>query len=148
MKKKISIKDLIYLQAIIVIFTISSVIAKFASGQAFLSMEFILFYGLEVLCLGIYAVLWQQAIKKIELSIAYANKAMGVLWSMIWAVIIFHNKITVPNIIGVVLVVIGTIVLNSSEESTMEDNQENTGTEEKHIEAKYAEKTETVKGAK
>lgn len=117
MKKKVTIKDLIYLQLIIIIFTISSVIAKFASGQAFLSPQFILFYGLEVASLGVYAILWQQAIKKIDLSIAYANKAMGVLWSMIWAVLIFHNDITLHNIIGVLFVVVGTIVLNSSEES-------------------------------
>lgn len=114
-KKQISIKDIIFLQAIIVIFSISSVIAKFASGQAFLSFKFILFYGLEIVALGIYAILWQQAIKKIELSIAYANKAMCVLWSMIWAVIIFHNEITYKNVIGVILVIAGTIVLNHSE---------------------------------
>ena len=85
MKKKVTVKDIICLQMVIVIFTVSSVIAKFASGQEFLSVKFIVFYGLEIVVLGIYAILWQQAIKKIDLSIAYANKAMGVLWSMIWA---------------------------------------------------------------
>lgn len=130
MKKKIAIKDLIYLQLIIIIFTISSVIAKFAAGQTFMSVRFILFYGLEIGCLGIYAILWQQAIKRIELSIAYANKAMGVLWSMIWAVIIFHNEITIQNIIGVLLVIAGTIVLNSSEEN---GNPANNSTEEKEV---------------
>ena len=101
---------------VIVIFTVSSVIAKFASGQEFLSVKFIVFYGLEIVILGIYAILWQQAIKKIDLSIAYANKAMGVLW----AVIIFHNQITLQNVIGVLLVIAGTIVLNSSESEEAE----------------------------
>lgn len=120
MKKKVTLKDIICLQMVIVIFTISSVVAKLASGQEFLSMKFIVFYGLEIMVLGIYAVLWQQAIKKIDLSIAYANKAMGVLWSMIWAVIIFHNQITLQNVIGVLLVIAGTIVLNSSESEEAE----------------------------
>ena len=120
MKKKVTVKDIICLQMVIVIFTVSSVIAKFASGQEFLSVEFIVFYGLEIVVLGIYAILWQQAIKKIDLSIAYANKAMGVLWSMIWAVIIFHNQITLQNVIGVLLVIAGTIVLNSSESEEAE----------------------------
>lgn len=114
-KKKISIKDIIFLQAVIVIYSISNIIAKFASGQAFLSHRFFWFYGLEIITLGVYAILWQQAIKKIDLSIAYANKAMCVLWAMIWAVVIFHNEITVQNVIGVILVISGTIVLNSSE---------------------------------
>ncbi|MDD2972476.1 MAG: EamA family transporter [Lachnospiraceae bacterium] len=120
MKKKITIRDIIYLQIVVVIYTLSSIVAKFASGQTFLSWKFLLFYGMEVACLGVYAILWQQAIKKVELSIAYANKAMGVLWSMIWAVLIFHNQITLQNIIGVSLVIIGTIVLNNSEESEVE----------------------------
>lgn len=120
MKKKVTVKDIICLQMVIVIFTVSSVIAKFASGQEFLSVKFIVFYGLEIVVLGIYAILWQQAIKKIDLSIAYANKAMGVLWSMIWAVIIFHNQITLQNVIGVLLVIAGTIVLNSSESEEAE----------------------------
>lgn len=122
-KKKISIKDILFLQAVIVIFSISSVIAKFASGQAFLSSQFFLFYGLEIGALGVYAILWQQAIKKIDLSIAYANKAMCVLWSMIWAVVIFHNEITLQNVIGVILVIAGTIVLNSSENGKSEKGE-------------------------
>lgn len=113
MKKKITLKDILFLQAVVIVFTISSIVAKFASVQDFMTFKFILFYGLEVAVLGIYAILWQQVIKKFDLSIAYANKAMGILWSMIWAVLIFHNEITLRNILGVILVVAGTIVLNS-----------------------------------
>jgi len=120
MKKKITLKNILYLQVVVIIYTFSSIVAKFASGQAFMSWKFILFYGMEVAFLGVYAILWQQAIKKVELSIAYANKAMGVLWSMIWAVLIFHNQITLQNILGVALVIVGTIVLNNSEESEVE----------------------------
>ncbi len=113
MKKKITLKDILFLQTVVIVFTISSIVAKFASVQDFMTFKFILFYGLEVAVLGIYAILWQQVIKKFDLSIAYANKAMGILWSMIWAVLIFHNEITLRNILGVILVVAGTIVLNS-----------------------------------
>lgn len=121
MKKKITIKDVLILQAVIVIFTVSSVIAKLASGQSFLSTGFFLFYGLEILALGIYAILWQQMIKKFELSIAYANKAMGLVWTMIWAVLIFKEKITLTNIIGVILVILGIIVLNSEKPQAEEE---------------------------
>ena len=113
MKKKITLKDILFLQAVVIVFTVSSIVAKFASVQEFMTFEFVLFYGLEVAVLGIYAILWQQVIKKFDLSIAYANKAMGILWSMIWAVLIFRNEITLRNILGVILVVAGTIVLNS-----------------------------------
>lgn len=68
---------------------------------------------MEFVILAVYAVLWQQMIKRFELSVAYANRSMAVVWSMVWAVIFFHNTITLQNIAGVLLVVIGTILVNS-----------------------------------
>lgn len=113
--KKNLIKNIIILQAIILIYTFASVVAKFASGEEFLSFKFILFYGLEIFILGVYAILWQQIIKKFEISIAYANRAMSLLWSLVWAVVFFHENITVKNVIGVIIVIIGTIIVNSDE---------------------------------
>lgn len=113
MKKKVTMKDLLFLQAIVVIYTLSGVAAKMASGSSFLSLSFIGFYGLEICILGVYAILWQQVIKRIDLSIAYANRAIAMLWSMVWAVVFFRESITIQNIIGVLIVISGTIIVNS-----------------------------------
>ena len=43
---------------------------------------------------------------------------MVLLWSMIWAVLVFHDTITLKNILGVALVIAGTFVINT------EKNQE------------------------
>ena len=67
MKKKVSIKDLLMLQIVFLIYSVSSLVAKFASGNDVMSFKFIMFYGLELVILGIYAILWQQVIKKFEL---------------------------------------------------------------------------------
>lgn len=107
MKKKITIKDILVLQIVIAIYTLSTVMAKQASGQPLFSVGFFGFYGAELLILGIYALLWQQMIKKFELSVAYTNRAMALLWSLIWAVVIFKDNITVKNVIGVALVIAG-----------------------------------------
>ncbi len=115
-KKKIKLRDIFILQLVIAIYTLSTVFAKFASGQEFLSFKFILFYGIEMLILGLYAIIWQQLIKKFDISVAYANKAMGLLWSIIWAILIFNDTITIKNIIGVIIVIIGTIIVNSENE--------------------------------
>lgn len=114
-KQKNIIKDLIILQFIVVIYTLSGVAAKFAAGGSFLSVRFILCYAIEIGLLGIYAILWQQMIKKFDLSIAYANRSIALLWSMIWATIIFGEKITLKNIIGVMIVIAGTIIINSDD---------------------------------
>lgn len=113
--KKNLIKNIIILQAIIMVYTLSTVAAKFASGQEFLSLNFFLFYGLEILILGIYAIAWQQIIKKFDISIAYANKAMALLWSIVWAIVFFNESITINNIIGIIIVIIGTFIVNSDE---------------------------------
>lgn len=112
--KKI-LRNVFFLQCVIFIYTLSTIMAKFAAGEDFFSFKFILFYGIEILILGIYAILWQQVIKKFEISIAYANKAMALFWSIIWAILLFNETVTIKNVIGVVIVIIGTIVVNKDE---------------------------------
>lgn len=111
-KRKLNIRDILLLQAIVVIYTLSGVAGKFASGYGFMSLGFILCYGVEILILGVYAVLWQQIIKRFDLSIAYANRSIALLWSMIWAVLLFHERVTVKNLIGVAIVIAGTMIVN------------------------------------
>ena len=53
--KKIGIKQIILLQAIIIIYTVSSIMAKFASAGDTLE-RIVLFFGLDLLFLGIYAI--------------------------------------------------------------------------------------------
>ena len=115
-KKKTKLKEIFILQIVIAIYTLSTVFAKFASVQEFMSFKFILYYGLEMLILAVYAVVWQQLIKKFDISVAYANKAMGLLWSIVWAILIFNETITIKNVIGVVIVIVGTIIVNSEDE--------------------------------
>ena len=115
--KKVNWKNVLQLQAVVVIYTISSVMAKLASGHKEEHMLFLIFFGLEFILLGVYALLWQQMIKKFELSVAYANRAMGILWSMIWAVVFFHDRITVRNILGVAIVLVGIVLVNTDKEA-------------------------------
>ena len=110
---KIKIKNIILLQLIVIIYTINSIIGKLSAGEEFMSMRFILFYVAEVGVLGIYALLWQQMIKRFDLSIAYANRAMALIWSAVWAVVIFHESLSITNIIGILLVIAGTVVVNT-----------------------------------
>ena len=115
-KKVFRLRNVLILQAVIVIYTLSSVMAKLASGEEPFSVPFLLFYLAELVILGVYAVLWQQMIKKFELSVAYTNRAMALLWSMLWAVVLFHDRVTVKNVIGVALVIAGTLIVNGGKE--------------------------------
>ena len=105
-------KYVIFLQAAIIIFSITSVLAKFASGQKFLSPGFFFFYCAEVVVLGIYAICWQQIIKRFDISIAYANKATVLLWGAIWSRLIFKETPTPRQFAAMGLVAAGVVVLN------------------------------------
>lgn len=108
-------KSWLLLQAVVVIYTLSGVAGKFASQHEFLSLPFILFYGAEIAILGVYAILWQQIIKRFDLSVAYANRSIALLWSMLWAAILFREQITVKNLIGVAVVIAGTMIVNGGD---------------------------------
>lgn len=108
-----NIKNIALLQGVVIIYTISGIMSKKASASDS-PVRFFIFLGLDLMFLGIYAILWQQMIKRFELSVAYANRAMAILWSMIWAAVFFHDDITVKNIIGVLLVAAGTLIINTA----------------------------------
>ena len=114
--KKSKILSIFVLQGAVLIYSLTTVISKLVSNYEFLSVGFILFYLLDFAVLGIYAILWQQLLARFELSIAYANKAMTLLWSLLWSVILFLESVTLPKVIGVALVIAGTIILNSPAE--------------------------------
>ena len=91
---------------------VAIVMSKMAAGESFLSFRFMLFYGLEIVILGVYAIVWQQIIKRMQLSIAYCNKSITLLWSLVWSVVIFSEAITIKNIIGVLVVILGIVIIN------------------------------------
>ena len=119
-RKKLTLGMALLIQLVVMIYTLSGVMAKFASAHSFLSFGFILFYGLEILILGIYAIIWQQIIKRVDLSVAYVNRSVALLWSMVWAVLFFKEKISVQNVIGVLIVIAGTVIVNTEKEDTDE----------------------------
>lgn len=105
------LKDYIQLHLNILLFSLTSVFSKAASVQynkhGLNSPLLYLFLFLMVANCGIYAITWQQVIKKFSLSTAYANKSVYLLWSQIWAVLIFHENLSIQNIIGILVVLFG-----------------------------------------
>lgn len=122
------IQRILFLQAIVVLYSLAGVFGKLASEFDFLSFPFIGFYGLEIAVLGCYAILWQQVIKRIPLSIAYANRSTAMFWSMIWAVLLFHDSITLWNAAGILIIFLGVFIVNScdAEQEGSKDSQAET----------------------
>lgn len=105
------LKPYLILHLILLFYSLSGICSKIASSKHFLSLEFILFYGLVLFIMAVYALLWQQVLKSIPLNIAYANKAITLIWGMVWGVIVFKEQITISNIIGAVIVLAGVLLM-------------------------------------
>lgn len=73
------------------------------------------FLFLMLLNCFVYAIAWQKVIKKFDLNVAYANRTVYLIWSQIWAVFIFHESLTVTNMIGLLVVFIGVLVVQKYE---------------------------------
>ncbi len=95
------------------IYSLVSVFAKFASAQT--DYKMIVFLGCEVVLLAIYAILWQQILKRFSLVTAMSNKGITVIFGMLWSVIIFKDTITLWNIFGAAIIISGIYLVSSSE---------------------------------
>lgn len=106
----------VFLHFSILIYTGTSVLSKYASKFDFLSWQYIgCFLGMFC-CLGIYALLWQQAIKGFEPTVAYSNKSVTTIWVLIFSVLFFNEGITVQNIIGSILIILGVVLVSNKDE--------------------------------
>ena len=109
-EKKFSIGAFVLLQIALFIVSLGAVCSKMAGRQEFLSVQFFAFYGALILILFVYAILWQQVLKRISLVIAYACKGIGIIYGIIWGIVFFKEEITWKMIAGAVLVLIGVYI--------------------------------------
>lgn len=117
MSKKISkIKTLFCLHLMLMLYSMSGICSKKAASAEFFSIEFCLYYGVIIILLGIYAIGWQQIIKKLPLTTAFSNKAVTIVWGIIWGFIFFHESITLGKAIGAIIVIMGVILYAYADE--------------------------------
>ena len=97
------------------IYSIDSIVSKLASGYKTFSLAYIICFGLMIVILGVYAILWQVILKNMELSRAMAQKPFVLVLSSIWALVIFHEKLSVRVGLGMILILVGLVVLGVSD---------------------------------
>lgn len=114
--KNIDKKVFIFLHLLLLLFSISSVLSKLAAAQPFLSLSFCLCYGGMILVLMLYAVGWQQILKRLPLTVAFANKAVTLVWSMVFGALLFDEHIGLNQLIGCALAVAGVVLFVQADE--------------------------------
>lgn len=113
--KKNNIQSFLLLYLAFMIYSGTTVCSKFAAMQQGITLPFLFFLGMEVFCLGVYAIIWQQVLKKVSLITAMANKGVVVIFGLIWSVLLFHETVSVYNILGTVLIIFGIWMVSTDE---------------------------------
>ena len=103
--------SLVLLHITFMIYSLAAVCSKQAGSQGALNIKFICYYGLTLIILVVYAVLWQQNLKRMSLITAYANKAVTVIWGLVWGVIFYQEKVRWNQILGIAIIVIGICIM-------------------------------------
>lgn len=111
---KIESKYFVIVHVMFMICSLTSVLNKLAAQENKIGIRFLVFYGGTLALMGIYAIVWQQIIKKIPLMVAYANKAVVIVWGLLWGVLFFNEDVTIGKVVGVAMVISGVVLFARS----------------------------------
>lgn len=100
-------KTVLVLQLAILFFSLSGVLVKLAGQNPFFSVPFFLLYFSALFILFIYALIWQQILKRVPLTTAYGNRAVSVIWSIVWGALFFKESISWNMILGALIIMAG-----------------------------------------
>ena len=124
MKSAGRIKTLFALHLLLMVYSTSGILSKLAAGVDFLSFDFCILYGGVLCLLGFYAIGWQQIFKKLPLTTAFSNKAVTIVWGIIWGALFFFEPITLPKAVGALLIIAGVILFSHADGQEMSDVRE------------------------
>jgi len=105
--------SILFMHAAFLVYCLYPLLGKVATRYEMLSIPFIALYCVVFGVLFVYAILWQQVLKKIPLTTAIANKSITIVWGMIFGLMIFREQISFKMIIGAVLILSGIMILST-----------------------------------
>jgi len=104
------------LHVIIAVYSLAGVCMKKASGTQIASLPFFAWYAGALFLLFVYAIVWQQVLKRLTLTTAFANRGITLVWGMLWGALLFAETISIWMILGAVIVFVGILLVVSADE--------------------------------
>lgn len=101
---------LLALHLLLMVYSASGILSKNAAKSPALSWPWLLLMGGVFLILAVYAVGWQQVIKRLPLTTAFANKAVTVVWGIVWGALFFGEAVTAGKLAGAALIIAGVVL--------------------------------------
>ena len=97
------------------VFSLAGIFLKKGSQHPFLSFTFLACYAATLFCVFLFALIWQQVLRKYELMVAYAWRGTLFLWTFLWAVLFFGETVTFNNLVGAGIIFSGILLVVRSE---------------------------------
>ena len=116
MIKNEKVKYYLFLFIGVFVYSIATIFLKFASNKSFLTKEYIFNILMALLFLGIYAIIWQQILKHIQLSVALSFKPVALILNLFWSIYIFNESYDVKVFIGILLIICGIFIMVRNDE--------------------------------
>ena len=115
------------LQPIVVLYALASVLSKMASGHlpsykgdvlawiagCVANLPLVACVAGMFACLGVYAIVWQSVIKDAKIGLVYANKSSELFWMLLAAAVVFGERVTSLNAVGVLMIFAGVVITNT-----------------------------------
>ena len=108
--EKIDKRVFLALQGLVFCYACATMMQKLAARYSFPSAGFVLCYAGVLFFLAVYALGWQQVIKRLPLTTAYANKAVTVVWGLLAGMLFFGEGLTPGRVIGALLAIAGVVL--------------------------------------
>ena len=118
------VASFLFMHLAFLVYTLYPLLGKFATRYEMLSFPFIALYCVVFGILFVYAVLWQQVLKKFPLTTAIANKSITIVWGMIFGLLFFGEQISLKMLIGAALILAGIFILSTEQENQEKEHQE------------------------
>lgn len=103
------LKDILFAVFIYIIFPFSSIFMKYASNAENIIWKIFLF-GCSIAVLGVFSILWQMLLKKVDLTKAYLFKSTTIIWNVVYGILLFQENVSLTMIIGMTITTIGIMI--------------------------------------
>lgn len=113
-ENKRDFREKLYIILIYIFFSLVATLGKYnAITSRVGSIRFFVLYSIQILGYAIFTMIWQRSLRYFELSYAYSMKGTTILWSILFANLFFNETITVNNMLGSLIIIVGIGVVLS-----------------------------------
>ena len=107
---------LLALHLLLMVYSVSGILSKTAAKSETFSWPWLILMGGVFFILAVYALGWQQIIKRLPLTTAFANKAITVVWGIVWGALFFDEAVSLGKLLGAALIIGGVVLFVKADE--------------------------------